>query len=62
MLDTVHTRDESLQDGLGDVQTHGTTLASAYIPISTIGDAWSSSGITPITLSRVFSVEILIGV
>ena len=27
----VHTRNKSLQDGLGDVQTCGTTLASAYV-------------------------------
>ena len=31
MLGTVHTRGESLQDGLGDVQTCETTLASAYV-------------------------------
>ena len=27
----VHTRGESLRDGLRDVQTCGTTLASAYV-------------------------------
>jgi len=31
VLDIVHTRDESLQDGLRDVQTCGMTLASAYV-------------------------------
>ena len=31
MSDAVHTRDESPQDRLGDVQTCGTILASAYI-------------------------------
>jgi len=28
---TVHTRGESPQDGLGDMQTHGMILASAYV-------------------------------
>ena len=28
---TVHTGNESLQDGLGDMQTHKMTLASAYV-------------------------------
>ena len=27
----VHTRDESLQDVLGDIQTYRMTLASAYV-------------------------------
>ena len=31
MLGAVHTRDESPQDGLGDVQTCGITLVSAYV-------------------------------
>jgi len=31
LLGTVHTRGESLQDGLGDIQTHKMTLALAYI-------------------------------
>jgi len=31
MSDAVHTGGESLQDGLGDMQTCGMTLASAYV-------------------------------
>jgi len=31
ILDAVQTRGESLQSGLEDVQTSGTTLASAYV-------------------------------
>ena len=31
MSGTVYTRDESLQNGLRDVQTCGMTLASAYV-------------------------------
>ena len=31
MSGAVHTGNESPQDGLGDVQTCGTTLASAYM-------------------------------
>jgi len=31
LSDTVHTGDESLQDGLGDVWTCGMILASAYM-------------------------------
>jgi len=31
LLGVVHTRSESPQDGLGDVWTHGMTLALAYV-------------------------------
>ena len=38
--DVVHTRGESLQDGLEDVQTCGMTLASAYM-LCHLSAAWS---------------------
>ena len=36
----VHTRDESLQDGLGDLQTCKITLASAYV-LHYLSTTWS---------------------
>jgi len=39
MLGVVHTGGESLQDGLGNIQTYGTTLASAYV-LCCLSAAW----------------------
>ena len=40
MLGVVHTGGESLQDGLGNIQTYGTTLASAYV-LCCLSAVWS---------------------
>ena len=40
LLGVVHTRSESLQDGLGDMQTCGMTLALAYV-LHCLSTVWS---------------------
>ena len=42
MLGAVHTGGESLQDGLRDIQTYGTTLALAYV-LHWLSAVWSQS-------------------